>query len=167
MKGNEVFNNLLKGNDRKVAEIMGITNDELAAVKTITNLKAKLGKESLTCNLKDTSIKIINFWSDFTHSTHHEKELAILVSSSPKVKHNDWVKGLDVFVEKREIRVQKDSKGKAKKIIGEDNHTRRIAKFGRNYNSTLFKLNPCPIKFCKHGVFGELFTKMMRNYNLK
>ena len=89
MKGNEVFDNLLKGNDSKVADIMGINNDELAAVKTITNLKAKLGKESLTYTLKDTSVKNIKFWSDFKHSTHHEKELAILVSSSPKVKHND------------------------------------------------------------------------------
>ena len=39
MKGNEVFNNLLQGNDKKVAELMGITNNELAAVKTITKVK--------------------------------------------------------------------------------------------------------------------------------
>ena len=98
MKGNEVFDNLLKGNDSKVAEIMGITNDELAAVENITNLEAKLGKESLTYTLKDNSIKIIKFWNDFKHSTYHEKELAKIVSSSPKLKQNDWVKSLDRFV---------------------------------------------------------------------
>ena len=71
MKGNEVFDNLLKGNDSKVADIMGINNDELAAVKTITNLKAKLGKESLSYTLKDTSVKIIKFWNNFKHYRHN------------------------------------------------------------------------------------------------
>ena len=84
MKGNEVFNNLLEGNDKKVAELMGITNDQLAAVKTITNLKAKLGKESLSCNMKDTSLKNIEYWSDFTHQIHHEEELAIVLNKTPK-----------------------------------------------------------------------------------
>ena len=31
----------------------------------------------------------------------------------------------------------------------------------------MFKLNPCPIKFCKHGVFGELFTKYDEELQLK
>ena len=166
MKGNQIFDNLVKGNDSKVAVIMGITNDELAAVKSMTNLKAKLGKEKLPYTLKDTSVRIIKFWNDFKHSIFHEKVVAKM-NASPTVKHDEWVKGLDNLIENREKRAKKDNKGKAKKIIGEDNHTRQIAKFGRNFDSKLFKLNPCPIRYCNHGVFAELFTKYDEALKLK
>ena len=99
MKGNEVFDNLLKGNDSKVAEIMGITNDELAAVKTITNLKAKLNKETLPYTLEDSAVRIIKFWNDFKHSTFHERECTKM-NASPIEKHIEWVAGLDSLVKK-------------------------------------------------------------------
>ena len=153
MKGNPILDNLVMGNDSKVAVIMGITDNELAAVKEMTNLKAKLNKETLPYTLEDSAVRIIKFWNDFKHSTFHERECAKL---NAPIKHVEWVAGLDSLVEKREKRAKK---GKAKKIIGEDNHTRQIAKFGRNVDSDLFKHNPCPIRHCKHGVFGAIFTK--------
>ena len=153
MKGNPILDNLVLGNDSKVAVIMGITDNELAAVKEMTNLKAKLNKETLPYTLEDSAVRIIKFWNDFKHSTFHERECAKL--NAPE-KHIEWVAGLDSLVEKREKRAKK---GKAKKIIGEGNHTRQIAKFGRNVDNDLFKLNPCPIKHCTHGVFAAIFTK--------
>ena len=161
MKGNPILDNLVMGNDSKVAVIMGITDNELAAVKEMTNLKAKLNKETLPYTLEDSAVRIIKFWNDFKHSTFHERECAKL---NAPIKHVEWVAGLDSLVEKREKRAKK---GKAKKIIGEDNHTRQIAKFGRNVDSDLFKHNPCPIRHCKHGVFGAIFTKYDEELKLK
>ena len=85
MKGNVLFNELLKGkgNDKKVAEVMGITDDEFNAVQTLTNLKAKLGMESLSSNIKNKSLKIMEYWSDFKHQVHHEKELATVLNNTP------------------------------------------------------------------------------------
>ena len=39
-----------------------------------------------------------------------------------------------------------------KAIIQEKN-----SKYGRNFDIKKYKINPCPIKNCNHGVFGELF----------
>ena len=163
MKGNPILDNLVMGNDSKVAVIMGITDNELAAVKEMTNLKAKLNKETLPYTLEDSAVRIIKFWNDFKHSTFHERECAKM-NASPIEKHIEWVAGLDSLVKKREKRAKK---GKAKKIIGEGNHTRQIAKFGRNVDSELFKLNPCPIKHCNHGVFAAIFTKYDEELKLK
>ena len=90
MKGNVLFNELLKGkgSDKKAAEVMGITDDEFNAVKILTNLKAKLGMESISSNIHNKSLKIMEFWNDFKHQVHHEKELATVLNHTPKKQKN-------------------------------------------------------------------------------
>ena len=84
IEGNEIFNELLKENYVTVANLMKITTTELDAVRTITNLKTKLGKNSLVDNeLRSKSVAIIEYWNDFIHQLHHEEEIGRALHENP------------------------------------------------------------------------------------
>ena len=58
----------------------------------------------------------MEYWSDFKHQVHHEKELATVLNNTKK-KQKIWDERFDMLVEKRENRAKKENIGKAKKKL--------------------------------------------------
>ena len=58
----------------------------------------------------------MEYWSDFKHQVHHEKELATVLNHTPK-KQKNWDDRFDMFVEKRENRAKKKTEVRQKKLL--------------------------------------------------